>query len=943
MEQKQMTPPRTTRRPKPGAWRIHDIIDPRKLRVQLTAAYLDNVHNQTKARQRVLDLLHGALFRGRMIAQERLEAGADGLDTANLLSAVMDEVLHALYDYTTTHIFHAKNPTQGERMAVLAVGGYGRGALAPSSDVDLLFVRTYKQTPWAESVIEFMLYALWDLGLKVGHAFRTIDECIRLSKEDYTIRTAILDRRFLFGDAGISKELDDRYNKDIVQGRSSEFIEAKLLERDRRVSKEGNSRFRVEPNVKEGKGGLRDLQTLFWLAKYVHGGVKFDDVLGNHVFSKTDASIFRREARFIWTVRCHLHYVAGRAEDRLSFDLQPEIASRMGFVDKAGMSGVERFMKRYFLAAKEVGALTRILCAKLEAIEQKKPSGLLRFIPAPEPKPLKDKRFVLDGGRVSFANIDILKEDPLNLLRLFNVADDDGYDIHPDAIAATRANLRELKVSYRKDPEARQLFLDVVTSKDHPGTTLKLMNETGVLGRFLPEFGRIVGQTQFNMYHHYTVDEHTIRAVETMNDVERGELSEEHPLSTELFPKIQHRRALYLAMLLHDTGKGQGDQQIEGAKTARGACLRLGVEPEEAELVAWLVGNHLEMSDTAQRRDISDPKTVSTFAKKVGTVERLRLLLVLTVCDIRAVGPGVWNSWKGQLLRELYYATAAALRGGRADEASVLRQISNRAEQSKEALEASIESLPASMLKLEDAYWISFETDIHRWHAETIAKSKDNFAASARIEKELSATQVIVFAKDRPRLSADLCRVFTSAGADILSARLFSTGDGEVLDIFEIQTSSGEPFCEGEPSRLDSLAETLVAVAKGENAEIEFSDGGFKASRRQAAFIVEPIVSIDNKASTDAILVELSGRNRPGLMQEIADVLDNEGLSILSAHAESYGMLIHDVFYVEVDGGGELDETKLTKQLLDVLRRGDLAAPRTPARTLKRAKSSENR
>ncbi len=943
MTQQNSTPKKKTRRVKPTAWRIHDIIDPRSLRVQLTAAHMENVHNQQAARKRVLDLLHGALFRGRMIAQERLESGADGLDTANLLAAVMDEVLHALFDYTTTHVFRSKNPTQGERMAVMAVGGYGRRALAPSSDVDLLFVRTYKQTAWAESVIEFMLYALWDLGLKVGHAFRTIDECIRLSKEDYTIRTAILDKRLLFGDEEIAEELNQRFAKDVIDGRAAEFIQAKLEERDHRVSKEGNSRFRVEPNVKEGKGGLRDLQTLFWLAKYIHGGDNFDEVLINQVFSKSDASSFRREARFLWTVRCHLHYVAGRGEDRLSFDLQPEIASRMGFVDKAGMSGVERFMKRYFLAAKEVGALTRILCAKLEAIEQKKPSGLLRFMPAPAPKPLDDKNFVLDGGRVSYAQADVVKNDPLSLLRLFKFADEGGYDIHPDAIGITRENLKAFKIEYRKDPEAQKLFIDVVTSKDHPGTTLKIMNETGLLGRFLPEFGRIVAQTQFNMYHHYTVDEHTIRGVEAMNNVERGELAEDHPLSTSIFAEIVHRRALYLAMLLHDTGKGQGDQQIEGAKNARGACLRLGLGKEEAELVAWLVGNHLEMSDTAQRRDISDPRTIATFAKKVGTVERLRLLLVLTVCDIRAVGPGVWNSWKGQLLRELYYATEAALRGGRTDEASVQMQISKRAEESRNAVMGNISSLPVSLSNLEDAYWISFDTDIHQWHAETIIAAKEKTISAARIEAELSATQVLVFAEDRPRLFADLSQELTDAGADIISARLFSTGNGQVLDVFEIQTSSGEPFCADDPNRLTLLADALTATALGEEHNTSIAMGGFKASRRQAAFIVEPVVSINTKDSDSAVLVELSGRNRQGLMQEIANVLVNEGLSILSAHAESYGMMIHDVFYVETQENKELDKEKLTKELLGVLRRDELKAPRTPARELKRAKTSENR
>ncbi|MEM8920650.1 MAG: [protein-PII] uridylyltransferase, partial [Pseudomonadota bacterium] len=619
-------------------------------------------------------------------------------------------------------------------MAVFAVGGYGRGVLAPSSDVDLLFIRSYKLTPWAESVIEYMLYALWDMGLKVGHSFRTLDECIKLAKTDQTIRTAILDRRFLFGDQVLATRLDARFDADVVAGKGADFVADKLRERNARHNRDGDSRYRVEPNIKEGKGGLRDLQTLFWLAKFIHGGRTLEEVLRNAAFTKADASAFQRAARFLWTVRCHLHYLTGRSEDRLTFDLQPEMAARMGYVAKGGYSGVERFMKRYFLAAKDVGALTRILCAKLEADEQKKPTGLMRFMPPPAPKPLKAKGFVLDGGRLSIVGPEIFQSDPRNLLRLFKLADDEGVDIHPDAMSAARRNVSKLKASYRKDDEARALFLSAATSKRHPGVSLKLMNEAGVLGKYLPEFGRIVAQTQFNMYHHFTVDEHTLKAVETLNDIEIGEAKDLHPLSTELFPKLDHRRALYLAMLLHDTGKGQGDQQIEGAKAARAACRRLGLPKEEAELVAWLVGNHLEMSDTAQRRDISDPATIAQFAKLVGSVERLRLLLILTVADIRAVGPGVWNAWKGQLLRDLYFATEAALRGGRADEESVRRQLARRAEAARAELKASIGELPKALEGVEDAYWVTFDQPTLAWHAAALRSADADVTAGARVD-----------------------------------------------------------------------------------------------------------------------------------------------------------------------------------------------------------------
>ncbi len=927
---------------KPPKWSIVDIIDGRNLRVQLTAAHYDNVGNESATRKRVLDLLHGGLFRGRMIAQERLEAGADGLDTARLLSAVMDEVLSALYDYTTTHIFRARNPTEGERMAVLAVGGYGRSALAPSSDVDILFVRTYKETAWSESVIEYMLYALWDLGLKVGHAFRTIDECIRLSREDVTIRTAVLDRRFLFGDRAISQQLDERFKKDVIDGRAAEFVAAKLEERAKRHAREGGSRFKVEPNVKEGKGGLRDLQTLFWLAKFIHGGFSFDQVLGNSVFSKRDAAAFRREARFLWTVRCHLHYLAGRAEDRLSFDFQPEMARRMSFEDKHGMTAVERFMKRYFLATKEVGSLTRILCAQLEAAEAKKPSGLMRFMPPPSPKPLDDPRFVLDGGRVSFADQAKFTEDPLNLLRLFKVADEGGYDIHPEAMGGVRDNLHTLSIAYRKDPLAQQLFLSLAASDRHPGTSLKLMNETGVLGRFLPEFGRIVGQTQFNMYHHYTVDEHTLKAVECIHDIEIGDRQKDHPLSSMIFPKIEHRRALYLAILLHDTGKGQGDQQVEGAKAARRACIRLGLGRDEAELVAWLVGNHLEMSDCAQRRDISDPRTISDFAKRVGSVERLRLLLVLTVADIRAVGPDVWNAWKGQLLRELYHATEAALRGGRTDEASIRRELASRARQAQEALQETIGGIPKELEQLEDAYWTAFDADVQSWHARLVDGVGRNVTAGARVDTTRAATELAIHAPDRPGLFADLCTALTAAGANILAARLFSGNDGCIFDIFDVQDDHGDPLFAQDPRRMQQLIDDLNAAARG--SQIEAAPvPAVSSGRRQAAFIVEPVVSIDRSASRENMLIEISGRDRPALMQDIARSLFAHGLSITSAHGESHGMRASDVFYVQPFGDQPLDEKSLIADLKKLLLKGEPKAPRTPAHTLARAVASDDR
>ncbi len=930
---------------KPGRWRIADIVDGRKLRIQLTAAALDNGSDPVAQRKRALDLIHAALFRGRMIAQDRLEEGADGLDTAGLMSAVMDEALSALYDFTVVHIFRAHNPTEAERMAVVAVGGYGRNLLAPSSDVDLLFVRNHKQTAWAESVIEYMLYALWDMGLKVGHAFRTIDECIKLSKEDVTIRTSILDKRFLFGDRGVFDKLNERFQKDVIAGRGAEFVAAKLQERADRHAREGDSRYRVEPNVKDGKGGLRDLQTLFWLAKYIHGGTNLQQVLDNAAFSPADKAIFMREARFLWTVRCHLHFLTGRPEERLSFDLQPEMARRLGYTERNNATAVERFMKRYFLAAKEVGALTRILCAKLEVDEKKRPAGLMWLKAQASAKPMKEQGFAMDGGRLTITEPEMLSTDTRKLMRLFWLANERQVEIHPDAMTAARRALWAVTRQARNDDESRAMFLDIVAGKNHPGRVLPLMNETGVLGRFLPEFGRIVGQTQFNMYHHFTVDEHTLMAVVTIHDIERGLEKEQHPLSTEIFPKILNRRALYLAMLLHDTGKGKGDQQIEGAKQARSAALRLGLPEDEAELIAWLVGNHLEMSDTAQRRDISDPQTISRFAEKVGNLERLRLLLVLTVADIRAVGPGVWNGWKGQLLRDLYFSTEAALRGGRTDERSVRAQLAERAEQARSVLSDRIGPTP-QLAAVEGAYWISFAPEAQARHADVLARGAgQSIIVAASVDKGRSATELLVSAPDRPGLFADLCATLSASGANIVAAHLYDAGEGRVLDVFDIQDLRGLPMGLDHPNALDRLIADLKLAAAGGDG-VKRPGRAPAPTRRHAAFIISPLVRIDRQASADHTVIEVSGRDRLGLLYEIARQLADSNISIRSAHVGAYGERVHDVFYVEMLGGGAMPEeldAPLTEHLVDVLRSHSPNAPRIPAHTLARAPASFNR
>lgn len=891
-------------------WKIEDVIDGWRLKVQLNAAAQDLRANPNQMRKRALELLKGALFRGRLIAKERLEAGAGGIDCAELLAAVQDEVLKALFDFAVTQVFRVHNRTMAERLCICATGGYGRFALAPSSDIDILFIRPAKDAPWAEGLIEYVLYMMWDMGLKVGHASRTVPECLRAAKEDFTIRTSVLETRYICGDDELYEELRFRLRNELFQNSASEFIAEKLKERDTRHRKQGESRYMVEPNIKDGKGGLRDLHTMFWIIKYVHD-IDLDDtkaLIEKRIFTKEEAKTIEQAAEFLWTVRCHLHFLTGRPEERMTFDLQPEMARLMGYGDRADNPAVERFMKRYFLITKSIGVLTRILSAKLENEHLKKaPKGFSSLFSSPRPKTTADKKFIINSGRLGFARTESVQNNYVTMLELLLCAHELNLDIEPSALSEiTRLAAKNIKLY--DDEKSREVFLRIMEVKGGPFEILNLMNETGLLGRIIPEFGRIVGQTQFNMYHHFTVDEHTLRAVKILGDIEKGEYEKQLPISTSIFPKIKNRRALYLAMLLHDVGKGEGDQQILGAKAARIACNRLKLGEEEIEIVEWLVGHHLIMSDTAQKRDLGDPLTVSNFANATNSLEKLRLLLALTAADIMAVGPGIWNDWKAQLLRDLYKLTEAILRGGRADENFVRQVLAQGAQGAREQI-VKDEKVLQWFSTIDDAYWLGFDEGQHKWHHDEIRKMLygGNYPHVAiRFSPTRGATEVLVICNDREGLFASLASVFANNGANVLDARIFTSKNGEAFDVFALQGSDSNAFGIDEPHLIEALKQSLMQ-AMGSSQEVTLSFQS-KFPKRLAAFRVEPIVVFDNLASNYDTVIEVSGYDRPGLLAQIASVFHDEALNITSAHIGGIGERAQDAFYLRTRDGLKLVE-----------------------------------
>lgn len=881
-----------------------DLIDGPALRADLTAIYNDLGGKDAALRLAMLARLRAACDDGRAIIEKAFMGNGRGTICARHLSELQDEIIRVIYDFAVTHVYRAQNPSSAERLGIVAVGGYGRGTLAPSSDLDLLFLLPYKQTAWGESVVEYLLYTLWDLGFKVGHATRSVTECIRLSKADSTIQTAVLEARYIWGDRGLYDELRERYETEVMAELAVPFIASKLAERDHRHMRAGESRYLVEPDIKDGKGGLRDLHTLFWIAKFCYRTSSSNDLVKAGVFTKKEYQRFRKCEDFLWSVRCHLHFLAGRAEERLSFDLQPEIANKLGYTERGGLKHVERFMKHYFLVAKDVGGLTRIFCAALEAQEMKNAPVISRVLSRLRGQGSKklgtSDDFHLASGRINVVSDDVYEADPVNLIRLFHLADQHSLPIHPHALQLVTRSLKLIGAELRKNQEANRLFLEILTSRNAPEEILRGMNEAGVLGRFIPDFGRIVSLMQFNMYHHYTVDEHLLRTIGILGEIERGELAEEHPLANEIIHTIQHRRALYVAMLLHDIAKGRKENHsVAGERVARNLCPRLGLTAAETEMVAWLVRHHLVMSDFAQMRDLNDYKTILDFAAQVQGPERLKQLLVLTVADIKAVGPGVWNGWKGQLLRTLYHETAPVLSGGHVN-ISREQRLSNAWEQFREAMsDWSKRAIEAYLPRHYGPYWLSVSVDRQVIHARLMAEAErqgKQVVTHVATDDFTDITELTVIAPDHPRLLETVTGACAAAGANIAGAQIFTTADGIALDMIHVQRefkNKGD-----EERRAKRVADTIEAGLTGEVRIRALVEERASPHKRLRAFKVEPAVMIDNDSSNQFTVVEVNGLDRTGLLYDLTRTLSQLNLNIGSAHIATFGERVVDVFYV---------------------------------------------
>lgn len=795
----------------------------------------------------------------------------------------MDELLAQTIAYVKAACHPAPSSVQ---WSVLATGGYGRRELFVYSDVDLLILVPTLMDDTQEKMLQTLLYLLWDMGLKVGHRVVTLDEALKNAFEDLHFQTSLLDARYLAGNVALADDFLAKLAQGFDAHSMLEFVEEKLNERDARHQRVGDSRFVLQPHVKDAKGGLRDLHTLYWLARRAYQIKRVSELVSSGLMTTQEYRAYWRAAQFLSTVRMALHWLAGRAEDRLTFDTQRLVAQALGYRGTPNES-VERFMKRYFQVATSIGQLTRSFCATLEDDKKRKPATLLERVKA-QSEDLQG--FVLEGERLIFVDEQEPAQNPVRMLEIFQVARRTNRDLHPRAVRAIGGHLKMFDAKVRLQPQAVEIFWDTILAPNAE-IYLKKINEVGLLAKLIPDFGRLAGQMQFDMYHTYTVDEHILVAIGMLHQISTGKLSADLPKTTQLMHYFKQNKALFLAMLCHDIGKGRGGMhQAKGAVIGRRLAQEFGLNQADQELVAWLVENHQLLTDIAFKRDVQDPQVWQNAAQQIQTLQRLRMLLLMTVADVHAVGPQVWNQWKGSVLRQLYRGIERVL--------------------SKGELALDEENLAPELSSPEQNLWLSVRVPSEFWasvpeaqrHAMARALAEDPQDTKTRClwgqDEEGGVGILSVLTQDRPGLFALLCGVISASQGNIVSCRVRTLKDGIAVDTFWLQDRDGKAFAD--KARQKKMEKLLLQVLQDPDIlEKEIRRMQQDYGRSRSSMDVPTKVYFDQHASRDASVLEVSTADRIGLLYTIARVLAYHHVSIHAAHIVTYGPQAVDVFYIK--------------------------------------------
>ncbi len=796
--------------------------------------------------------------------------------------------------------------------ALVAVGGYGRGELFPQSDVDVLVLLPDGEALHNKSLASFVS-ALWDLGLTIGHSVRTPDECISLAATDITIMTTLLETRLLAGEEQLLHEVTQRLDSENVWP-TAEFFAGKLDEQTSRHEKFGLTGYSLEPNVKSSPGGLRDIQVIGWIARR-HFGATLDALPTGEFLTEEETEVLDESHDFLARVRFALHKITGREEDRLLFEHQKTLANQWGYRDE-GTLAVEQFMQAYFLSVQAVAHTTALLVD----IFEKRLSN-----PAASTPIVIDEDFELVGERIVVRHSDVFSASPSNLLRIFSVIARDVRikRIDPETTRLLRASAPLIDDSFKQDPINRRLFVDIIGSPHNMTKQLRRMLRHGVLARYLPAFGAIVGQMQFDMFHTFTVDAHTMQVIANCRRFLRADYTDRFPVTTRIAQRLRNPSLLFIAALFHDIGKGRGGDHSElGAVDARAFCEQHFFDAPDTELIVWLVRNHLFMSSFSQKRDISDPEEIQRFAEHVSTEERLDFLFTLTVADINGTNPELWNAWRSSLLRHLYTETRRALRRGLANPIAredVVQATKKAAAQLLEFRGFLDDELDDIWSARGDDYFLRERPEDIAWHTEAIAdfdtKGKPIVLIKQSSESLIAnATQIFIHAHELDNVFSRVCSALELLDLSINDARIYSGIDGATLDTFFVLKADGSPI-DSAPETLNMIESAIISAlttpAVGKSNQ--------RITRTLRSFLSPTEVTFIEDDKRNLTIMELSSPDRPGLLARIGEILAENRINIQGAKIQTLGERVEDVFFLTSDTGHRLDDANRCEQLREQL------------------------
>ena len=863
------------------------------------------------------DLTRGArtyIQRGRSLLFERHRAGAGGYEIVSAYTMLVDHLVRRLFEVASQDYIR-RYPSLNPRCTLIAQGGYGRGELNPFSDVDLLFLHSWKVTPYVEAVAEKLLYTLWDAGLQVGHATRNITESIRLAGKDMKVKTSLLDARYLCGDPALYGDFEKAVEEHLLRKNEERFIREKLAENRLRQERYGGSVYLLEPDIKEGEGGLRDIHTALWVAKVRHKIKELDALVHRGVIQPRELSELKAAQDFLWRVRNELHFSSGKHQDQLTFEEQERVAQALGFKDNGKVRGVEDFMRSYYLQASQVSRLASLI--------------IHRVTDGSEPSHLKSRpagREIREGVRIAkgvlwITDAGILSANPENLTSIFADAQKCGAEISHESRELVREHLDLIDEHFRRSPNANAFFLQILRWEDRVYETLLEMHRSGVLGAFIPEFGRLLCMALHDLYHIYTLDQHSLRLVKELERLKAGEFREVLPLLTQLAREVEKIEILYLGLLFHDIGKGLGGGHSErGARIARKIARRIRLNVDDTAQLEFLVRYHLFLNHTAFRRDIEDEKLVIDFAKAMGSVGNLKMLYLLTYADMRAVGPEVWNNWRGSLLEDLYLQSLKVLEAQekgefrREDRRSKIRRLQARVRR-RLARKYPAEKIRYFFEAMPERYFLTTPEEQIPGHFEMMESFRDQVCLSTVTHfPEREYSEMAICTRDRPGLFSLITGVFAAMSLDILSARITTRKDGLILDVFRI-SHAGRPEMVMDPQKWHR-ARVLLEQVLTESVDVArlVEESGRPSLFKRRGPKVPTVIQIDNEASDEFTIVEVYTQDRIGVLFTITYGMHQLGISIHLAKISTNVDQVADVFYVADEKGGKIrDQARLEK------------------------------